>query len=109
MPELAYRPYRIKNLKNPEHAAAYLTAILARDNGDFERGLLQAALADVREAVTGETPESSANSLLTGTEEPAIDRLLQILDALGFQLTVIPKSEDFDSRSKSQIPLNPKS
>jgi DNA-binding phage protein len=93
----SYRPYKIASLKDIKYAAAYITAILAEKNPEPE--LLQLALTDVIEAwVKSDRISESTKQLhekldriLTESNATEIYTFVQLLNELGFQLTITPK------------------
>jgi hypothetical protein len=106
----SYREFLLENLRDEAHAAGYLTAALAEEDADeaFLKQLMQSAIDDVIEA---RFSEGEASPTGDGRVLPAVglwrDRfavaqskgsdvraLVQLLDALGFQLAVVPKSGD---------------
>ena len=96
---VSYQEYLIKSLEKPIEAAAYIEAILEAENP--ERELLLSSLDDVIEAYGGinklsdrarQSYEDLKELLLkSGGEE--IYSLVNCLDALGFQLEVMIKSD----------------
>lgn len=97
-----YHPLKIKSLKDPLFAVAYLTEIFEEEEGDFELGIMRKALRDVFEAL-GE-PNMSADeaklhlekldSLLSQNGMATIYALANWLKVLGLKLTVAVVQED---------------
>ena len=97
-----YHPLKIKSLKDPLFAVAYLTEIFEEEEGDLETGIMRKALRDVFEAL-GE-PNMSADeaklhlekldSLLSQNGMATIYALANWLKVLGLKLTVAVVQED---------------
>ena len=97
-----YHPLKIKSLKDPLFAVAYLTEIFEEEEGDFELGIMRKALRDVFEAL-GE-PNMSADeaklhlekldSLLSQNGMATIYALANWLKVLGLKLSVAVAQED---------------
>lgn len=97
-----YHPLKIKSLKDPLFAVAYLTEIFEEEEGDLETGIMRKALRDVFEAL-GE-PNMSADeaklhlekldSLLSQSGITTIYALANWLKVLGLKLTVAVAQED---------------
>ena len=91
-----YHDYLIKSLKDPSEAAGYLNAALEDDDID---GFLE-ALRNVVEAHGGmtrlsERASKGRNSLyktISGTGNPYLRNTNEILNALGFHLSVVPNN-----------------
>ena len=89
-----YHDYLIKSLREPSEAAGYLYAAL--DDGDID-GFLE-ALRNVVEAHGGMTKlaekaskgRSSLYKTITGTGNPYLRNTNEILQSLGFHLSVAP-------------------
>ena len=89
-----YHDYLMESLKEPEEAAGYLNAAL--DDGDID-GFLE-ALRNVVEAYGGmtklaEKSSKGRNSLyktISGTGNPYLRNTNEILQSLGFHLSVAP-------------------
>lgn len=87
----SYHDYLIESLKDPEEAAAYLDAIL--EDGNLDE--LKLALNNVAEAYS-DASDNTQSALNTNEIEPNsskqphldLDSLLQVLDKLGFRLSV---------------------
>lgn len=104
-----YHPLKIKSLKDPLFAAAYLTEIFEEEEGDLETGIMRKALRDVFEAL-GE-PNMSAedaklhleklDSLLSQNGMATIYALANWLNSLGLKLTVAVVQEDEGEESGS--------
>ncbi|MEG4959369.1 MULTISPECIES: transcriptional regulator [unclassified Microcoleus] len=91
-----YHPLKIKSLKDPLFAAAYLTEILEEEEGDLELGIMRKALRDVFEAL-GEPNMSAEDAklhlkkldvLMSQNGSATIYALANWLNALGLKLTV---------------------
>jgi DNA-binding phage protein len=96
---VSYQDYLIRSLKDPIEAAAYLQAILAVKNPEWQ--LLKSTLDDVIEA-QGEIHNLSntiqenyekLKGLLSQTGGEEVYTLAALLDGLGLQLTVTVKAE----------------
>ncbi|MEG4553765.1 transcriptional regulator [Microcoleus sp. F6_B5] len=97
-----YHPFKIKSLKDPLFAVAYLTEILEEEEGDLELGIMRKALRDVFEAL-GE-PNMSAEEaslhlekldiLLSQNGSATIYALASWLNALGLKLSVVVDEGD---------------
>jgi len=110
-----YHPLKIKSLKDPLFAVAYLTEILEEEEGDLELGIMRKALRDVFEAL-GEPNMSAVDAslhlekldiLLSGERSATIYALASWLNALGLKLTVAvdegDKWEEKDSVSAAEF------
>ncbi|XZN88801.1 MAG: DNA-binding protein [Microcoleus sp.] len=102
-----YHPLKIKSLKDPLFAAAYLTEIFEEEEGDLETGIMRKALRDVFEAL-GE-PNMSADdaklhlekldSLLSQNGMATIYALANWLNSLGLKLTVAVAEDEGEEES----------
>ncbi|MEG3955747.1 transcriptional regulator [Microcoleus sp. herbarium2] len=110
-----YHPLKIKSLKDPLFAVAYLTEILEEEEGDLELGIMPKALRDVFEAL-GEPNMSAEDAklhlekldvLLSGEGSATIYALASWLNALGLKLTVavVQEDEGEDEASVSDVEL----
>lgn len=98
-----YHDYLIDSLKNPDEAAGYLNAAL--EDGDID-GFLE-ALRHVVEAYGGMTKLSeqslkTRNSLyktISRSGNPYLRNTNEILNALGFHLSVAPNEADVRKRA----------
>ncbi|MFM9264635.1 transcriptional regulator [Tychonema sp. BBK16] len=97
-----YHPLKIKSLKDPLFAVAYLTEIFEEEEGDLELGIMRKALRDVFEAL-GE-PNMSADDakllldkldvLMSHNGMATIYALANWLKVLGLKLTVAVDAGD---------------
>ncbi len=93
----SYREFLIECLKDPEHAAGYIEAIL--EEKDPEPELLRNALRKVAEAyaTSNKLPESAKqhheklDNILTQSGCTEIYIFVELLDALGFRVAIAPK------------------
>lgn len=93
---LPYHPLKIKSLKDPLFALAYLTEIFEEEEGDLELGIMLKALRDVFEALG--IPNMSAEDaslhlekldvLMSHHGSATIYALANWLKVLGLKLTV---------------------
>jgi DNA-binding phage protein len=90
----SYRSYLIESLKDPQEAAAYLDAVL--DDGSFEE--VRLALANVVEAQISLLNHSQLVSdrraiceMLSQQNQLDFATLLEILDELGFKVSITTK------------------
>ncbi len=98
----SYREFLLENLQDEAHAAGYLAAALTEEDADaaFLKQLMQSAIDDVIQArsMNGRLmPEVSAlrDRFATAQSHGSdIQVFAQLLDALGLQLTIAPKSCD---------------
>jgi len=99
-----YHDYLIESLKEPSEAAGYLNAAL--DDGDID--VFLEALRNVVEAHGGmtklsENTSKGRNSLyktISGNGgNPYLKNTSEILQALGFHLTIIPNDNDHPKRA----------
>ncbi|MEG4144403.1 transcriptional regulator [Microcoleus sp. Pol12B5] len=104
-----YHPLKIKSLKDPLFAVAYLTEIFEEEAGDLEFGIMRKALLDVFEAL-GEPNMSAEDAklhlekldvLLSGEGSATIYALANWLKVLGLNLTVAVAQEDEGEESGS--------
>jgi hypothetical protein len=98
-PTKKYQDYLIASLRDPEAAAAYLTAILEESNP--EPGLLMDALQDISTAIGSAAAPTPAITLPVAAPI-AIASLTEYLASLGLQLVVVPIS---DNRSHHYEPV----
>ncbi|MBW4617992.1 MAG: hypothetical protein KME17_01230 [Cyanosarcina radialis HA8281-LM2] len=85
---ISYHPSLISRLKNPEYAAAFITAILEEKEPEPE--LLNSALADVAEALG---KQNKLNEMISN-QNNAVYELANCLKDLGLKLTVsVDKNE----------------
>ncbi|PHX54877.1 transcriptional regulator [Tychonema bourrellyi FEM_GT703] len=109
-----YHPLKIKSLKDPLFAVAYLTEIFEEEEGDLETGIMRKALRDVFEAL-GE-PSMSADdaklhlekldSLLSQSGIATIYALANWLKVLGLKLSVaVAEDEGEEESSVSAVEL----
>jgi DNA-binding phage protein len=98
-PTKKYQDYLIASLRDPEAAAAYLTAILEESNP--EPGLLAAALQDISTAIGSPAAQAQAATLPVAAPI-AIASLTEYLTSLGLQLVVVPIP---DNRSHHHEPV----
>ncbi len=95
----SYREYLISSLRDTEHAAAYIGAIVELDEEGFEPELLRSALKEVveaREQMNNLSEEAKLryeklDKILLETGGAEIYSLIEFLDALGFQIEIAPK------------------
>jgi DNA-binding phage protein len=110
-----YHPLKIKSLKDPLFAVAYLTEILEEEEGDLELGIMRKALRDVFEAL-GEPNMSAEDAklhlekldvLLSGEGSATIYALANWLKVLGLKLkvAVVQEDEGEDEGSVSDVEL----
>jgi DNA-binding phage protein len=104
-----YHPLKIKSLKDPLFAIAYLTEIFEEESGDLELGIMRKALRDVFEAL-GEPNMSDEeaslhleklDALLSRNGSATIYALANWLNALGLKLSVTVASEDEEEQENS--------
>ncbi|MEG3897741.1 MULTISPECIES: transcriptional regulator [unclassified Microcoleus] len=97
-----YHPLKIKSLKDPLFAAAYLTEIFEEEAGDLELRIMRKALRDVFEAL-GELNMSDEEAslhlkkldvLMSQNGSATIYALANWLNALGLKLTVAVDAGD---------------
>lgn len=90
----SYREFLLKNLQDSDHAAGYLEAALEEQEGDldFLSQLLKSVLSDVMEAQASDNPSvSSAYDRFCQADPDGIYHFVQLLDQLGFQVSIAPK------------------
>lgn len=93
-PSISYEDCIIEKLQNPEHAAGFITAILEEENPEPE--LLRNALSKVITAYqqqqtlspTAEDYYTQLEEILSQTGGQEIYTFIQLLNALGLQLSV---------------------
>jgi DNA-binding phage protein len=98
----SYREFLLENLQDEAHAAGYLTVALTEEDADaaFLKQLMQSTIDDVIEARSIDgmvSPEVNAlrdRFATAQTNGSDIQVFARLLDALGFQLTIVPKSGD---------------
>ena len=94
----SYREYLIASLKDPERAAGYIETFLELEEGD-EHEYLSSVLKDVIEAHAQINPVleevksryEKLDRMLSETKGAEIYALVELLDALGFRMTIAPK------------------
>lgn len=92
-----YREFLIECLKDPEHAAGYIEAIL--EEKDPEPELLRNVLRKVIEACAKSDRLSDSakhlheklDKMLTESNAAEIYAFIELLDKLGFRLAILPK------------------
>lgn len=109
-----YHPLKIKSLKDPLFAVAYLTEIFEEEEGDLETGIMRKALRDVFEAL-GEPNMSDEEAklhldkldvLLSQSGIATIYALANWLKVLGLKLAVaVAEEEGEESDSVSAVEL----
>lgn len=95
----SYRESLINSLKNPEHAAGYIAMMLKLDEEGYDNKMLIAALAEVVEARkrtdtfsdTAEKHYKKLDKILTESGGKEILKLIEFLDALGYQISLVDK------------------
>ncbi|OKH40989.1 transcriptional regulator [[Phormidium ambiguum] IAM M-71] len=94
----SYREFLIESLKNPERSAAYIEAVLELEEESPDPELLRAVLKDVIEAQINNNLSESTKQLhekldriLTESNATEIYTFVELLNELGFQLTITPK------------------
>jgi len=104
-----YHPLKIKSLKDPLFAVAYLTEIFEEEEGDLETGIMRKALRDVFQAL-GEPIMSDEEAklhldkldvLMSHNGMATIYALANWLKVLGLKLTVAVAQEDEGEESSS--------
>jgi DNA-binding phage protein len=96
-----YRDRLMESLQDPIEAAAYLEVTLERDLEDPIPELLRSVLSNVVTAkervgevsTTTQGLHSSLDRVLAESKGVEIYGLIDLLDALGFRLAVVPKDE----------------
>lgn len=96
----SFDAYNIEKLKDPEDACLYLTEALIDFETDHNVDAFLQALKDVTNAQGGigelakrtNLNRQNLYKLLSAKRQPKIETLGVILDGLGFQLSVVPKS-----------------
>ncbi len=96
-----YRDRLIELLQDPIEAAAYLEVTLERDLEDPIPDLLRSVLSNVVAAkervgeisTTTQDLHNSLDRVLAESKGVEIYGLIDLLDALGFRLAVVPKDE----------------
>jgi DNA-binding phage protein len=85
----SYREFLLENLQDEAHAAGYLEAALLETDGNkaFLQQLLRSAIDDVIEA-------NALNQHAISFDGSDIQVLVELLDAMGFRLAIVPKSID---------------
>ena len=97
-----YREYLLESLANSDRAANYIEATLERELEDPTPDLLRLVLSNVVAAqkndrnVSGEIENLHAelDRVLAENKGVEIYGLVDLLDALGFRLAVLPKDRD---------------
>lgn len=94
----SYREYLISSLKNQERAAGYIETFLELEEGD-EPEFLSSALKDVIDArlqmnnLSEEAKQhyEKLDKMLAETTGAEIYTLVELLDALGYRIAIVPK------------------
>jgi DNA-binding phage protein len=94
-----YREFLIESLENPERSAAYIEAVLELEEEGPDPELLRAAIKDVIEArininnLSESTKQlhEKLDQMLTESNATEIYTFVELLNALGFQVTITPK------------------
>jgi DNA-binding phage protein len=92
-----YREFLIECLKDPEHAAGYIEAILEEKGPEPE--LLRNALRKVAKAhaksnnlsESAKQQHEKLDKILTQSGGAEIYSFIELLDALGFRVAIVPK------------------
>jgi hypothetical protein len=90
----SYREFLLKNLQDSDHAAGYLEAALEEQDGDldFLSKLLKSVVDDVIEAQDYDSSSiRSAYDRFCQSNPDGIYHFVQLLDHLGFQVSIAPK------------------
>jgi DNA-binding phage protein len=94
---VAYHPYHIDRLKDPEYAAVYLEVHLEdHEPLDIETNLLKLALRNVAEALAPEQLATNTETLETILQKQGAEAIYGLADwlkRLGLKLTVIVDKE----------------
>jgi probable addiction module antidote protein len=93
-PSVPYEPWLIKQLRDPEHAAAYLEAVIA----DGDQGAIMIALRDIAKARGGvaeiarkaRLTREATYKMLSKAGNPELRSLKAVLEATGLRLAVKP-------------------
>lgn len=91
----SYREFLLENLQDADHAAGYLEAVLEEKDDDFVflSQLLKSAVGDVVEAQDHLNPAiKDTYDRLCQSNSEGIYHFVQLLDQLGFDVTIAPKS-----------------
>ncbi len=99
-----YEDSLIESLKDPIEASAYLTVHL-EDNGEHAEETFLLALQDVAKAYgissvakKAKVSRESLYKTLSGSVNPKLKTLKNILDSIGLKMTVEPKSASYTQR-----------
>ena len=84
-----HEDFLIESLKDPEEAAAYVTAILEEEKPEIE--LLPLCLGHVAAALGGEGDHQWVKDFSASDKSQVVYELAAWLDSLGLKLTVIVK------------------
>ncbi|MGK7932161.1 MAG: transcriptional regulator [Microcystaceae cyanobacterium] len=91
---ISYEDFITDKLQNPEHAAGFITAILEEENPEPEllRNALRKVITAYRQpqtlSATAEDYYTQLEEILTQTGGQEIYTFIQLLNALGLQLSV---------------------
>ncbi|WP_242060409.1 helix-turn-helix domain-containing transcriptional regulator [Aerosakkonema funiforme] len=96
----SYREFLIECLKDPEHAAGYIEAIL--EEKDPEPELLRNAVRKVIEACAKSDRLSDSakqlheklDKILTESNAAEIYTFIELMDKLGFRVAILPKETE---------------
>jgi DNA-binding phage protein len=97
----SYREFLLENLQDEVHAVGYLEAAIMEEDTDanFLKQLIQSTIDDVIQTRSGDTVLLPQVALLRdrlavtqSNNESDIQVFAKLLDALGFKLTIAPKS-----------------
>jgi DNA-binding phage protein len=97
-----YREYLLESLVDDDRAASYIEVTLEREPEDPTPDLLRLVLSNVVEAQKNnnnlgnkvENLHAELDRVLAETKGVEIYGLVDLLDALGFRLAVLPKDRD---------------
>jgi hypothetical protein len=82
-----YRDFLLQSLQNPEEASEYL--LVALQDSAMEPALLSAVIQDIEDAL-GEG-NRNVGTIATLPMNQAMPQLMDWLDKLGLQVTIVPK------------------
>lgn len=97
-----FHEYNIEQLKNINDAAEYLAGAIADFEEDHNLDFFLKAIRDVAEAQGGlgklanrtHLNRQNLYKILSAKRQPRLDTFSAILDGLGLQISIIPKTEN---------------
>ena len=90
----SYREFLLENLRDSEHAAGYLEAVLEEEDTDpaFLTQLLKSTISDVMEAQGASGAANLAYDRFCQSNPEGVYHFVQLLDQLGMRVSIVANS-----------------